>query len=150
GGQWLQLRGGRGQSLPTRGPRRELGDAARRDAGDHAHAGRGAGPVGAALPRRSIDSPCARWQLAVGSRQYCLLPTADCESLRQGSCELYTFGWGFGAAKPPQTPSIGEVRRGPGTLWVPPPHLPNCKADRCQAKPCLSRGTFEHSNLPTF
>src|SRR5262249_43249688 len=47
------------------------------------------------------------------------------------------FGWGFGAVSPPQTPSIGEVRRGPGTLWVPPPHLPNCKADRCQAKPCL-------------
>src|SRR5262249_51307622 len=67
-----------------------------------------------------------------------VLGMREAYTLRQGSCELYTFGWGFGAANPPQTPTIGEVRRGPGTLWVPPPHLPNCKADRCQAKPCLS------------
>src|SRR5215813_8955455 len=67
--------------------------------------------------------------------------------LRQGSCELYTFGWGFGAASPPQTPTIGEVWRGPTTLWVPPPHLPNCKADRCQAKPCLSANTSLGTSL---
>src|SRR5260221_11970596 len=53
--------------------------------------------------------------------------------LRQGSCERYTLGGGLGAAEPPLDPTIGEAWRG----LRPPPSLPNCKADRYQAKPCL-------------
>src|SRR5262249_23699894 len=34
------------------------------------------------------------------------------------------FGGGSGRLCRPRTPTSGEVRRGPGTLWVPPPDLP--------------------------
>src|SRR5262249_48990915 len=70
--------------------------------------------------------------------RYNASPGAAQSPMRQGSCELYTFGWGLGAANPPQPPTIGEVRRGHPEGTRAPPHLPNCKADRCQAKPCLS------------
>src|SRR5690242_7672869 len=51
-------------------------------------------------------------------------------SVRQGSCEHYTLGWGLGAAKPPPDPTLGSDTY--------PYKPPNCKAARCQAKPCLT------------
>src|SRR4051812_2527503 len=53
---------------------------------------------------------------------------------RQGSCELYTSGRGLGAAKPPPDPALGEAWRGRRFLQA----SPDCKADCCQANPCLS------------
>src|SRR5262249_8668859 len=44
----------------------------------------------------------------------------------------------WGRLRRPQTPTIGEVWRGPGTLWGPPPNLPNCQVDRVRIEPCLT------------
>src|SRR5262249_46407664 len=66
----------------------------------------------------------------------------DSSGLRHGSKILYSLWWGSGgdaqrAPGRPQTPTLGEVWRGPGTLWVPPPNLPNCQVDRVRIEPCL-------------
>src|SRR5262249_59347312 len=55
-------------------------------------------------------------------------------------------GGGYAA---PHTPTIGEVWRGPGTLWVPPPNLPNCQVDRVRIEPCLRvRKEVAHDRFP--
>src|SRR5262245_59497365 len=79
--------------------------------------------------------------------QHALCPSSLVFGLRHVSNVLYTLGGGLGATPGtlwvwargrPQTPTVGEVWRGPTTLWVPPPHLPNCQADCARIEPCLS------------
>src|SRR5262249_51386178 len=55
-------------------------------------------------------------------------------------------GWGFGGGlRPPPNPHPGEGWRGPGTLWVPPPHLPRDDLDF--PDPLIIGGTGEPTLL---
>jgi hypothetical protein len=73
-------------------------------------------------------------------------------SLRQGSYELYTLVVGDAQRAPgrrsrPRPPPSGRCGGAKGPCQRPLRTSPNCKADRCQAKPCLSERTTKYRKV---